>query len=582
MPKSILLIALSFSLYLSVNSAALSAVSPLPLLVEQCLQLQPPEPVLISSPNPLRDIEDAVAKSRALEASMLGLFNVKDRLRYYKSMAISPKYQESLLQCQLHLADLMAETLASPALAQLLSFNNQENQDNQELLQLSLRWSDLVDDNANLPHKSQLHTSQAAVKLGLRSQALTLQFGNTHCDINQGKETKAVLQTKSKSFDKNIAAYLIQQKDSRCQQLVWNAYQGRAREKNAEALTRIARLRNESAAQAGFRDHTGYSLSKQFLSKPELVKAYLDSVTRRVDSPPWQFGTSLSQSRITEVAPLDSVSMLTRLYKAAEPLGFHVEIVTDNIHRVWHRRRLLGDIFLGEAPYIRAQTLRFPVVGNQFGQMQISSKPLLNSYREQQALIKATATVLATLSSSSHHYLINALGETGDTSKLGRLWLEYYLTDAISLSLDDNSREQKLASYGRQLKVFRAKVALNFYSDTEPTLYPNLSDEFIRAFGQAWSESQNYAYNFFAIAEEGPIYYQDVWQESLANFVYQTTKNCQEQYKVFDILMINEPSSRLEQRLETLLGSPIDANSLIKRIHDATLPKNQRPITCSL
>jgi len=578
MPKSILLIALSFSLYLSVNSAALAAVSPLPLLVEQCLQLQPPEQVLASSPAALRDNEDAEAKSRALEASMLGLFNVKDRLRYYKSLPISPKYQESLLQCQLHLADLMTQTLSSPTLAQQLSFNNLENQ---ELLQLKSRWSDLVDVNANLIHKSQLYTSQASVKLGLRSQGLTLHFGNTNCDIANEREPKASPQTENRSFDKNIAAYLIQQKDSRCQKLVWNAYQGRAREKNAEALTRIVRLRNEAATQAGFRDHTEYSLSKQFLSTPTLVKVFLDSVTQRVDSPPWQFGTSLSQSNITEVAPVDSVSMLTRLYKAAEPLGFHVEIVTDNIHRVWHRGRLLGDIFFGEAPYIRAQTLRYPVVGNQFGQIQISSKLLLTSYREQQALIKATALALTRLSSSSHHYLVNALGETGDTSKIGQLWLEYYLSGAVFPPLADGSREQKLASYSRQLKVFRAKVALNFYSKATPKLYSSLNDEFIRAFGQTWSEPQNYAYNFFAIASEGPIYYQDVWQASLANFVYQSTKDCQDQYKVSDILMINEPSSRLEQRLETLLGSPIDATSLIKRIHDATHPQDQRPITCA-
>ncbi len=74
----------------------------------------------------------------------------------------------------------------------------------------------------------------------------------------------------------------------------------------------------------------------------------------------------------------------------------------------------MGDIYFGEAPYIRAQTLRYPVVGNQFGQIQISSKLLLTSYREQQALIKATALALTRLSSSSHHYLVNALGETGD------------------------------------------------------------------------------------------------------------------------------------------------------------------------
>jgi len=578
MPKSILLIALSFSLYLSVNSAAQSAISPLPLLVEQCLRLQPAEHVLISSPAPLRNIEDAVAKSRALEASMLGLFNVKDRLRYYKSQPIAPQYQESLLQCQLHLADLMAETLASPALAQLLSFNNRESE---ELLQLNLRWRGLADDNGNVIYKSQLHTSQAAVKQGLRSQALTLQFGDTHCGINHEKVTKGIPQTENKSFDKNIAAYLINQKDPRCQQLVWNAYQGRARANNAAALTRIVRLRNEAAARVGYRDHTDYSLSKQFLATPELVKVFLDSVTRRVDSPPWRFGTRLSQSPKTEVAPLDSISMLTRLYKVVASLGFNVEIVTDNIHRVWYRGRLLGDIFFSHAPYIRADTLRFPVVGSQFGQLQISSKPLLNNYRDQQALIKATALALATLTSSSHHYLINALGETRDTAKLGRLWLEYSLTDAIFPPLDDHSRELKLASYARQLKVFRAKVALHFYSNAEPKLYPNLSDEFIRAFGQAWSRSQDYAYNFFAIANEGPMYYQHVWQESLAKFVYQSTKNCQDQDKVFDILMINESSSRLQQRLKTLLGSPSDAKSLIKRINDATLTQDQRPITCA-
>ncbi len=579
MPKSILLIALSFSLYLSVIAAAQSAVSPLPLLVEQCLRLQPAEQVLISSPTPLRNIDDAVAKSRALEASMLSLFNVKDRLRYYKSQPIAPEYQESLLQCQLHLADLMAETLTSPVLAQLLRFNNQENE---EQFQLGLRWRGLADDNANLIYKSQLHTSQAAVKQGLRSQALTLQFGNTNCDINHEREAQSIPQTGKKSFDKNIAAYLIKQKDSRCQQLVWNAYQGRAREKNAKALARIIRLKNEAAARVGYRDHTDYSLSKQFLSTPELVKAFLNSVTRRVDSPPWKFGISLSQSPKTEVAQFDSISMLTRLYKAAEPLGFNVEIVTDNIHRVWHQDRLLGDIFFSEAPTIRADTLRFPVVGSQFGQLQISSKPLLNSYRDQQALIKATALALATLASSSHHYLINALGETRDTSQLGRLWLEYTLTDTILPPLNDDSREQKLALYGRQLKIFRAKVALNFYSSAEPKLYPNLSNEFIRAFGKKWGKTEDYGYNFFAIADEGPMYYQHIWQESLAKYVYQKTKNCQDQVKVFDILMINEPSSRLEQRLETLLGSPITAKSLIKRINDVTLSQDQRPITCSL
>ncbi|WP_394147949.1 hypothetical protein [Shewanella atlantica] len=572
MPKSILLIALSFSFFLIVNSAARAAVSPLPLLVEQCLQLK----VTL----PPATVQDVTKQSHALEASLQGLFNVKDRLNFYKSRPVPSRYREGVLHCQLHLADLMESVLNSTNLALVLQAIEAEG--DAELKQLSLRWSKLADMNTDLVYKSRLHTAQAAIKQGLRSQALTLKFGDTDCQLSPSAASDNGRQGSNSIFDNNIAAYLIAQTNPLCQQLVWNAYQGRARARNREALDSIAKLRQHRAVQAGYDDHSSFSLSKQFLSTPELVKAFLDSVTESVDTPPWLFGSSLSQSARFGVTPVGSASLLASIYQESETLGFRVEIVNQNTHRVWHRERLLGDLFLTADTDTRAQVLRFPVVGRQFGQVSLMLKPEMSSYTDMEALVFNVAFAFNALSGSSHYYLNNTLGETSDTSQLGRYWLEHYLADKVLPSLPEESRELKLKSYRNQLKIFRAKVALDFYSAKASSLYPSLRNEFIRAFGNSWDETENYAYNFFAIADEGPDYYRLIWQRSLAGYIYQSTKNCKDQYRVFDTITVNESSTDLTARLLSVLGSPVDAKSLIKRIQDANHTQVKRPVTCSL
>lgn len=596
MLKSIFLIALSFSLIL--NTAANAAVSPLPLLVEQCLQLRAPiENIqghkLTGAGEKVYNNTQLVNDAFTLETSLLSLFNIKDRLNYYKSFSLPPFYQERALQCQLHLADLMSDTLNSPWVTRFIgSLTQQQASLEPELIQLSARLVTLKAEQLNLTEKSKLHTAQATVKQGLRTQELTLQFTEADCqlpiDNSQQPENSAnVKNHPNKTFNQSIATYLIRQKDPGCQKLVWQAYQGRAKKKNEHALNRIYQLRNNQARLTRFQDHTHLALSKQYLSTPELVKTFLDSQTSLAPTPPWQLGNKLAQSKNSVTDILSSASLLSHVQHKAETLGFKFEIVTDDIHRVWYKKRLLGDIFVSNATRTKAHTLRVPVLGRQYGQIQFLVKANYKSISDKNRFISEYASALSSLSSSSHYYLINTLSETHDTSAIGQLWLKMYLSEGVISPVEINSRESTISLFSKQLKVFRSKVALNFYSASNKQAYVSLENEFTHSFSLLWDKSEDYPYNFYAIVTSGPLYYQEIWQESLAEYIYFSTKHCKNQHDVYEALLINEGSTPFELRLSALIGEPVDPQSLIKRIKDGfsfseIVYQDQYDLTCTI
>jgi hypothetical protein len=577
MLRSIFAIALSCSLFICINTAVQAAVSPIPILIVQCLQLSSPITQGNLNIAETSDIADPLIESYKLEKALLGLFNIKDRLQYYRGFALNSVNLERLLKCQLHLADIMSETLNSAMVSRLaLSLKQSEEA---ELQQLSIRINTLIKDKTNQKIKSQLYTAQANVKQGLRSQNLTLNFDGTNCVLPNNKNQE---DSKDANFHLSIASYLIRQNDAHCQQLVWQAYQSRAKDKNTQALMRIANIKQEIAAQAGFVDHSDFALSNQFLSSPQLVALFLDAATKAINTPPWEIGRELAASVKSPVQSTTSSAFIQLIYNKANKLGFTFEIVTEHIHRVWYHGRLLGDVYFNQEQRTRSQKLRVPVQGFQFGQIQINTKAQLTSYWDKQAIVSAMAIALSQLSASSHYYLINTLGETSDTSLLGQHWLEYFLSDGILEPKAVGSREDKIAKYSTQLKVFRAKVALDFYRNSESKLYQDLTLEFRKAFGQPWDQPDNHPYSFLAITDIGPLYYQAIWQEALANLIYQSTRGCQSQQNIFELLLVNEDSLSLNKRLATLLNQPVDPVSLIKRIQDASNVEDKHSLTCTL
>ncbi|SQH76538.1 conserved exported protein of unknown function [Shewanella benthica] len=606
MLRSIFVIALSSSIIFT--TAVKAAVSPLPLLVEQCLQLHSPSDsftgdwqfshinhAVISQAD-----EALIRQTHALEASLLSLFNIKDRLQYYRSYPLPPLYQESLLRCQLHLADMMAQTLNSPWLTRLTNLLAKAA-NNKELSQLLNRLDALEVNHLSLAQKSQLHTAQASIKQGLRTQQLTLQFTEQDCQLNTDPNPSAVTNRVGSNsenkhsphpqihnaFNLSIAAYLIKQDDPVCQKRVWQAYQGRAKEKNQLALERVLQLKTLQADDKGFADYASFSLAKQFLATPELVKIFLDSQTEIAPTAPWNLGHHLSQSKSMHTANIAATELMENIQVRAETLGFSFETVTVNIQRVWYQGRLLGDIFIQPAKRSQILILRSPVLGRQFGQVQLSMKQELSRIKDQHDLVKAYASALAALSHSSHYYLVNTLGETLDTRNMGELWLALYLGEGIVEPYTEFSRERTVSRFARQLKVFRAKVALNFYSNASLKPYKRLDVEFIESFTGEWTRPEDYPYNFYAIVTAGPLYYQQLWQASLSQYLYQSTKHCKNQSSVYNTLVVNEDYKTINQRLRILLGEPVNALSLIKRIQDGfsypeKLPQDQYTFTCPI
>lgn len=577
MLKSILAITLSSSLFICINTAAQAAVSPIPILIDQCLQL--PSPAAQEHINLIgtSDVSNVLIASYQLEEALLGLFNIKDRLQYYRGFTLKPAHIEGLLQCQLRLSDMMNETLNSAIIQEFVL--SLEQSEEAELQQLSIRINTLIKDKTSQAIKSQLYTAQANVKQGLRSQNLTLNFDSADCVLPNNKNQE---NGKDANFHLSIASYLIRQNDVHCQQLVWQAYQGRAKDKNSQALMRIANIKQEIAAQAGFADHSDFALSNQFLSSPKLVALFLNAETKAINTSPWEIGRELAAAVKSPVKQTTSSAFIQLLYSRANELGFTFEIITEHIHRVWHNGRLLGDMYFNVGERTRAQRLRVPVQGFQFGQVQLSTKPLLTTYWDKHDLVSAMANALSQLSGTSHYYLVNTLGETNDTAQLGRLWLEYFLSDSVLESKLPGSREDKIAKYSTQLKVFRAKVALDFYRNSESKLYQDLTLEFSKAFGQAWDQPDSHPYSFLAITDLGPLYYQEVWQEALAHLIYQSTRDCPNQQNVFELLLINEDSLSIKQILTTLLNPSIDPISLIKRIQDASNVEDRLSLSCTL
>ena len=577
MLKSILAIALSSSLLISISTAAQAAASPIPILIDQCLKLASPATQWSLGYDEINNLSNTLIKTYQTEEALLGLFNIKDRLQYYRSFPIAPLHREGILQCQLHLSDMMNETLNSPMIQKLVLALKQSEK--AELQQLSIRISTLIKDKTNQKVKSQLYTAQANIKQGLRSQNLILRFDGTDCVLPNKINQESNRDT---NFHLSIASYLIRQENTHCQQLVWQAYQGRAKEKNAQALMLIAQIKQENALQAGFADHSDFTLSNQFLSSAKLVALFLNAATKAINTPPWEIGRELADSIKSPVVQTTSSVFIQRIYTRANELGFTFETVTEHTHRVWYNGRLLGDLYFNTGKRTRAQRLRAPVQGVQFGQVQINTKAILASYWDKHALVTAMSIALSQLSATSHYYLINTLGETSDTSRLGQYWLELFLSDSVLEPKLVGSREDKIAKYSTQLKVFRAKVALDFYRNDQSKMYDDLTLEFSKSFGQSWNQPENHAYSFLAITDLGPLYYQEIWQEALAHFIYQSTRGCLYQQRVFELLLINEDSLSLKNKLTTLLNQSIDPVSLIKRIQDASNVEDKLSLSCTL
>lgn len=595
-------------------------VSPVPLLVEQCLRL-PRFTVFAGSTSSPHDThttktassgaitglltpEQLAAHALALEQQTISLNNINDRLTYYRQFALSGTEREGILQCQLRLADSLANLLATQELTTLTA---QLRQGDAQQIQLSEQLHRLLLQPWRSEDKAKLHTAQASLHQGLASQHFQLRLNpacqlSPHSQSHQQTNNQTHNQQERNDFTGNIAGYLMRQNNADCRKTVWQTYQARASLRNQAPLQRIMALRAKIAEQAGFADYTSLVLNSQFLSRPEWVKQFLDSQTENMAVAPWDLGRTLAamDARKPTAFSLDSAAVLTQSFAYLARFDIRVEALSDTpavstpassfesrtqqtspsqlrLFRVYHQQRLLGELYVSFAAKARNSnthhTLRQAVIGQQFGQQALDFSAQLTKLSDITQFSDALAQAISALAKGSHFYLINTLAPNQDTTQVGALWLGAQLqrhllaTLATQTSPIVQSDKATLAqAYIRQLQVFRAKVALNQYQILPHQSYGNLATEFSLSFGAKWDKPQDYAYSFSAIADEGPLYYQALWQRALADYIDRFTQTCADPRVLFNQLVVNEAALTFNQQLTAIIGAPVDPASLIQRI----------------
>ncbi|MCG9963343.1 MAG: M3 family metallopeptidase [Shewanella sp.] len=607
MQKTILAASLFGWCLSSIIGAVYAAPSPVPLLAEQCLRQ--PNIDLARAYIHYANVHSLPAltlseKALVLEQQTIGLNNINDRLNYYRGLSLSGEERQGLLQCQLRLADVLSHLIIQTEYRQLADElthaadkNNNEHL-NQDQRLLGEQLTTLLEQHQSTLDKAKLHTAQATIRQGLSRQQFQLSIQGTQCQLVRETTSNSTANialnavdnsadTASPAFSDTIASYLLKQPDPQCRQLLWQAYQGRTREHNQLALDRIATLRQQMANDAHFADFASYSLAKQQLYSPTLVKQFLDSQTESIQVAPWDIGRRLSQLDSAENISLNTSEMLERAFGILSEYGLSVEVVDRHIPstespaasqeqqqiiRIYHQQRLLGEVYLAignQHAKANQHTLRQSVIGQQFGQQALELNPTLFNYKDIEHFTNALANAITSLARGSHFYLNNTLGPSLDSNQLPSLWLGNVIREALFSPFAPrflNQRERLANAYGKQLSVFRAKVALNFYQSLNQQSYSDLTVEFNKSFGENWEQPIDYPYSFKAIANEGPLYYQSLWQTQLAKFVYQSTQDCKDKLGLFNLLVVNEAALTLSEQLRASIGDPVDAASLIQRI----------------
>ncbi|WP_282110744.1 hypothetical protein [Shewanella algicola] len=586
MLKSISLVILSFSLFATASAVA----NPLALFVEQCLQYQPKLTPLSQNAS-LSPAHQAVE----FEKNTLALNNINDRIQYYRPFATDSLSKQGLLWCQLHLADeLYMLTQATQTLALIDVLQTEPA----PYKQLSERLLTVKQNQWDIEQKSKLHSAQASVNQALSQRQLQMQFNDEQCVLPQ-----ATPQTDTNNIDIHIAQYLIKQSNENCRKQAWFAYQTRAKHKIKSAISYIQQLQQQRALTLGYQNTAEYVLATHGLNA-DLLSQFLNDQTEQLDIAPWNIARALSQTAKPEaIEAVSAQAYLLQLLSKLAPLGLRVELLADkttaeqqtnkqsaddaptiNIIRLWHKQRLLGELYTyplaqdALSKRINAQLIKQSVIGHQFGQYSITYPKTLNSQKQQQKLIEALSQAIVSLAQGSQYYLLANKAQNRQQHAIANLWLSHFLRSTQHFA-PMSTREQLTLQYQTQMHAFRAKVALSFYQFTGEiddaewlNLNARLSAEFANSFGQPWPQATDVIYSYQAIANQGISDYLPLWQQALMQLITQQGNDRLSNLAVFDLLVINEAYLPIHDQLEQLIGAPIDPHSLIWRFkHAGTL-----------
>jgi hypothetical protein len=590
MRKSIFAISLSFNLL----ATAFAVANPLSLFVDQCLQFDAESQVAIpnawksSSTTPYPPITQSVSLNELVEfeSSLLSLNNLNDRNNYYRRLTQQTEYQQNLLMCQVHLADELSWLLnqIDPQLLQADKARFKLSPPQQPYYWYLTSIQQLKNTQLNMDVKSMLHGLQTSIEHQLRQQYLF--EANAECALDTSSESTKKSINNISTTAQNVARYLVMQPKSSCRQQAWLAYQGRAKEINQSNLLAIHKIKTKQAIDNKFTNTADFQLKNSGLTVKQL-SLFLNSQTENIRITPWDLPQALKKQPKIETEIQTTAHFIDTVFEQLSLFSLDFERLptsanTTDIYRVWHKKRLLGEIFLdintGEAAqpvYVNYFTIKQSVVGQQVGQYALNLPFELTKGKQYDDLVFALSDIVNQLAKGSPFYYVNQQNISPLNQQLGTYWLATWLTSNLKLDHEQHPRAKLINSFKKQQQVFRSKVALLFYQQQDlsiftlhqPILNRILSQSFEDSFGVPYLTASDSIFSYLAIANQGINYYLLLWHQTLAQLIYNETHSSSQAPEMFDLIVVNEHHQSLYEQLSAVFKQPMDFEHLLWRIN---------------
>ena len=564
MRKHILALLLCFSAIPQVSAEKPNSVF---LLEQQCFKFP-----AFELPTPTDETLTHI--SYTLEKQLITLHNLRDSINYFHSRNLTKDAKKSLLNCKLNLAEKFNQLINSPSFTALIS--QLQGSTNSEYYRLAEQLTKLKYNHLTTNEKSQFYPAQASFRENLSTQALSLNIIDPKCRLDYKNMLNQKDNTQKKNINVNVASYLLHQANEPCRKSVWLTYQNRADHKNEQQLNQVLKVRQQQAKRHEFENYADMMISNTYLQNPFNVLSFLNGELEKNVPAPWNIGNALKAIPKQTIEHIETQKLLKALVLIIRNLGIKTENPKKNVIRLWDQQFLLGDIYLIKSTQtnkISYSVMMKSVISQQFGKSVIIFPETLNKSAQAKKLVFEFARAMSDLTAGSQFYLNNSLSSS---KQIGLYWLNRYLNHQLSSKFaafsDENSktnRDAVITSYKKQLNVVNSLIALNLYANMAKNAVFNANSEKDKSIYQKWSIANWSPYGINDIVVSGALSFESVWDQSLADYIFKQTFECQPPEFIYNTLLINEQQQSLKQILINLIGEPVAPRPLIRRIQHA-------------
>ncbi|QBF84720.1 hypothetical protein EXU30_20135 [Shewanella maritima] len=534
------LIANSSLLLLSFIAAAIPAAAnnSIDLLVNQCLSYQVP------IPKPLTDkgsLDQLATTYTQYQSHLLGLYNLSDRVSYYRQFASSSEQREKLLSCQIKLNNLLTDTaIQSQDLLQRVQQSNLGAQFSASATQL-------------LSEIEPKHQAQLSDKIVAASTAYRHNFNNKKLAINIAGKPCQLVATSNLVKPSDVAKYLLKQQNAQCRKLVWLDHQIKSKTINQSILQDLWQIYQQQAHSKGYVGYSQMQLAKHQLNSQQ-IDQFFDNLVGELELKtdkvaPWDIPAKLKHAGETKETEQISYNnsipghqLLNTIFKTLSSLQYRFEqleveptsVSANNnkqdvtTFRVWQQQRLLGElsIITHDNKNISANMLKQTVVGEQFGSWAISLPNTELSQRNQAKLIERVSRSIVSLSQTNRFYNLNHLPQNSE-QQITQYWLTAFIKHNIGHTRV-SQRQKLMSDYTSRLRLFRAVLAYEFFAlksfDQQTYAWhqfeTSANERFVRLFGEDLEHAVDLLYSYRALVNEGPVYFLPIWYEHQANQLF--------------------------------------------------------------